>query len=367
MAKAQSTADQAGGPPDEQGYGDGVDGGQSGGDPRRDTLVDAATVAINGENDETMSEETFDERLERELFGWSLSQGMDTTALQKQEITFDLPTTTNGYPSDEMQLDTSMSMGSQAQYMQLDGTAVENTLLNDNNLNGREGGPLDSPASSQVQHGAGSHVEAVPEHRRQDAARDSALAQQMLPGNSVPVGGDHVRANSTQYAGDFTGTASTQASVIPEVSQNGVQQASVGRAQFSTAPTVPATVQPPAMPPPAAPASMLWSLRPSQRSKQPGEQIHDPSICGRLIAVTVILFRMGKANHASNLGQFTIDLIGKELWDQELPTYMNAPPLDDDNDAILPLLKGTVEILKNPERGDLVSAGFLEAIVVLMD
>ena len=82
------------------------------------------------------------------------------------------------------------------------------------------------------------------------------------------------------------------------------------------------------------------------------------------MAVLVILFRLGKANHAKLIGQFTIDLVGKRNWDEELPIFMSAPPEPEDVEAVMPLLDQAVLIIKFY---DPASSGFLEGIMSMMD
>lgn len=118
------------------------------------------------------------------------------------------------------------------------------------------------------------------------------------------------------------------------------------------------------MPPPAAPASMLWTLKPSNRAKWPNEQLHDPAFCRRLIAVAVILFRQGRARDTTALGQFTIDLIGENVWNEELPEYMRAEALSDDNEAVVPLLEQAAEIIRVD---DPASSAFLDGMLYMMN
>jgi hypothetical protein len=114
------------------------------------------------------------------------------------------------------------------------------------------------------------------------------------------------------------------------------------------------------MPPPTAPASMLSQLQPSRKAKAVAERIVDEAVIARLISVSVILFRQGGGANAKKLAQFTIDLVGKQKWDEELPAFMQAPPLPNDNDAVLPLLSGVVDILKPLDR---TSSAFLEGML----
>ena len=114
------------------------------------------------------------------------------------------------------------------------------------------------------------------------------------------------------------------------------------------------------MPPPAVPASILTQLQPSSRAKNGTERIEDEAVVARLISVCVILFRQGAATNAKKLAQFTIDLVGQQKWDAELPTFMQAPPLPNDNEAVLPLLAGRVKILKALDR---TSSAFLEGML----
>jgi hypothetical protein len=115
------------------------------------------------------------------------------------------------------------------------------------------------------------------------------------------------------------------------------------------------------MPPPVAPASMLWSLQPSNtRSKPADEQLSEPSVIGRLVSACVILFREGSGAEARKLGQFTIDLIGQEAWFEYLRIYMNAAPLPEDREQIMTLLYEAVLFMKHV---DLMSSAFLDGML----
>ena len=118
------------------------------------------------------------------------------------------------------------------------------------------------------------------------------------------------------------------------------------------------------MPPPSAPASMLWSLKSSSRAKWLTQKLNDPAIYRRLISVTVILFSQGRAKESKAVGQFTIDLIGEVIWNEELPSFMEAAALPDDKDSIFPLLNQAAEIIKVH---DPVSSAFLDGLMSLMD
>ena len=144
----------------------------------------------------------------------------------------------------------------------------------------------------------------------------------------------------------------------------GIMQHSGSHAQDATEPPAPPTSQAGAMPPPAAPASRLKCLQPSSRAKAFGQQQKDPAIGCRLIAAAVIMFRMGRANQARIIGQYTIDLIGKDTWEEILPEYMNAPPEPDDGDAVMPLLKGVSGLVGLT---DPLNAGFLEGVTAMMN
>lgn len=122
------------------------------------------------------------------------------------------------------------------------------------------------------------------------------------------------------------------------------------------------------MPPPTAPASLLWSLKPSKKAKKVNSEVNglqtDPSIYRRLIAAVVILFRMGKALEAKKLGQYTLDLVGKRAWDEELPTYLGAQQEPGDADAVVPLLEQTVLMIRYY---DPASSGYLQGMLSMMD
>ena len=118
------------------------------------------------------------------------------------------------------------------------------------------------------------------------------------------------------------------------------------------------------MPPPAAPASLLWSLKSSGRSKEKVHQIKDPAIGSRLTSSAVILFRLGKAKEAKAVGQFAVDLCGSDVWDESLPHYLDHPRIDDDERNLIPLLQ---EVASFITAVDPMSSAFLSGMVFLMD
>lgn len=114
------------------------------------------------------------------------------------------------------------------------------------------------------------------------------------------------------------------------------------------------------MPPPAAPASMLASITPSNRAKTHRETLTDPSILGRLVPAAVVLFRKGDAMMSKAIAQFTVDLVGKELWDEYLPIYQEAAEEPNDGDAVNGLLQEAIAIIRHYDQE---SAGFLNGML----
>lgn len=107
------------------------------------------------------------------------------------------------------------------------------------------------------------------------------------------------------------------------------------------------------MPPPSAPASMLFTIKPTNAI---GKRHGDPFICTRLIAVAVTLFRQGKAKEAKALAQFTVDTIEGELWIKYLHTYMGSETESVDVTFAHELVEEAREEL---QKIDPVRAGFL--------
>ena len=118
------------------------------------------------------------------------------------------------------------------------------------------------------------------------------------------------------------------------------------------------------MPPPAAPASMLWSIRPSDTARHEDDQTTDGFVYARLISAVVTLFRMGKGKESKAIAQYTIDLIGEELWKEQLAHYMSIGPEPDDGNWVPMLLSEAAEDLK---RVDPVSSGFLSILMAMLD
>lgn len=118
------------------------------------------------------------------------------------------------------------------------------------------------------------------------------------------------------------------------------------------------------MPPPAAPASMLWSIRPSDTARHGDDQTIDGFVYARLISAVVTLFRMGKGKESKAIAQYTIDLIGEKLWKEQLAHYMSIGPEPDDGNWVPMLLSEAAEDLK---RVDPVSSGFLSILMGLLD
>ena len=118
------------------------------------------------------------------------------------------------------------------------------------------------------------------------------------------------------------------------------------------------------MPPPAAPASMLWSIRPSDTARHEDDQTTDGFVYARLISAVVTLFRMGKGKESKAIAQYTIDLIGEKLWKEQLAHYMSIGPEPDDGNWVPMLLSEAAEDLK---RVDPVSSGFLSILMAMLD
>ena len=78
----------------------------------------------------------------------------------------------------------------------------------------------------------------------------------------------------------------------------------------------------------------------------------------------MILFRLGKANDAKAIGQFTIDLVAKRVWDEVLPGYLKAAPLRDDSLSWGILLDEAIDFIKDYDPG---SSRCLEKLVTMMD
>ncbi len=114
------------------------------------------------------------------------------------------------------------------------------------------------------------------------------------------------------------------------------------------------------MPPPAAPASLLYTIKPSDPSRHLRKGRDDHYHSCRLVLCTVILFRAGQAKEARTLGQFTIDLIGSARWSENLAMYTNAGP---DEDEMATLSDNLAHALWMLENFDTVQAGFLRLLI----
>lgn len=102
------------------------------------------------------------------------------------------------------------------------------------------------------------------------------------------------------------------------------------------------------MPPPAAPASLLTSVQRTAGLGEPNKVVQEDSyFLGYLAAVAVNLFRAGQNNAALDLSQYSVDLLGKEIWDDEVKDRLVWQPVVDlDNRN---LLEGVASILKESE------------------
>lgn len=54
------------------------------------------------------------------------------------------------------------------------------------------------------------------------------------------------------------------------------------------------------------------------------EDAKDLSVRCRLASVAVTLFRVGRANDACEIGQFAVDLLGKQMWDEVVKEYLET-------------------------------------------
>ena len=186
-------------------------------------------------------------------------------------------------------------------------------------------------------------MEEAPEESPKVPRQIAAKKQLQAAGNNLNGDSKPNRGNQATFNQDPA--ASPTNVQTNAVFANASQTTSLQPLQASTATGRNTSGTAASMPPPAAPASMLWSLQPSGRVNAAPELIGEPSVFGYLIPVCVILFRQGSAVEARKLGQYTIDLVGKKAWDAELPTYMAAPPLPDDRDQVMPLLRAAVQIV----------------------
>lgn len=119
-----------------------------------------------------------------------------------------------------------------------------------------------------------------------------------------------------------------------------------------------------ALGPPAAPASMFWTFEQGHRAKAPDDQVHDPYIVGRLVAAVIILFRAGDIKRAKVIGQFAIDVLGKERWHECLMPYLASKPDLGDRQAVHGLLEEAQQALTLLESH---SAVYLEGVMDGMD
>lgn len=200
-------------------------------------------------------------------------------------------------------------------------------------------------------------------------------------GSNLETSSGNMDSGSTTYHIEadvrVTQTTASQSSApaqrIVSVAGSPVQPQSTGDSTahnsdvLASAPTAPAPqVQTqPLMPPPAAPASMLANLKESWRAI-PDKRLTDPSIVGHLLPAIVILFRLGKAKQSEMIGQFAVDLIGEELWRQELPEYLNAPSRKDDEANLQHLLVGAIRIIRMTD-SDAERAGYLDGLCAALE
>jgi hypothetical protein len=187
---------------------------------------------------------------------------------------------------------------------------------------------------------------------RQIAAGEEA-AEKHLNGDVEPDNGTQATFNQDAA----TSSTSVQTNAI---FANASQTSSLQPLQRSSAADGNTSDTAASMPPPAAPASMLSSLQSSGRVNAAPKLIGELSVIGYLIPACVTLFRQDSAAEARKLGQYTIDLVGKEAWNAELPTYMAAPPEPDDREQVVPLLQAAVKIIAYY---DLTCSAFLDGMM----
>ena len=109
---------------------------------------------------------------------------------------------------------------------------------------------------------------------------------------------------------------------------------------------------------------MFWTFETSTRAKNPEDQIQDLYIICRLVAVVVILFRAGKIKYAKVIGQFAVDLVGKEKWHEYLPLCLNSQSISCDIQTVNGLLEEVHEQLKPLDE---YNAAYLEGVMATMD
>lgn len=99
------------------------------------------------------------------------------------------------------------------------------------------------------------------------------------------------------------------------------------------------------MPPPAAPANLLTSCVRNGGLDEPNKDVQeDTYFRGYLACVAVNLFRAGQNNAARDLSQFSVDLLGKKIWDDEVTDRLVWQPVENLDNRLL--LEGVGFVLK---------------------
>lgn len=95
---------------------------------------------------------------------------------------------------------------------------------------------------------------------------------------------------------------------------------------------------------PPSPGRLLTSLRVSDNAV-PRLGARDIYFAGRLASACVILIRDGRISQAGWLGQWSVDMVGKELWDRMVVQHASAPRDVRDDEEWVRYLLGEVAIV----------------------
>lgn len=95
---------------------------------------------------------------------------------------------------------------------------------------------------------------------------------------------------------------------------------------------------------PPSPEGWLTSFRVSDNAV-PRLGARDIYFAGRLASACVILIRDGRISQAGWLGQWSVDMVGKELWDRMVVQYASAPREEGDDERWVCYLLGEVAIV----------------------
>lgn len=320
--------------------------------PRKDSVVDPSLES----NDKAMAQDDADSEWERELFGPpSKDDASDVVDDQNQPRK---KSASNGDThADVMQVDdvdapvvavdcTEAANTQQLAVNEKRDSKSEQPILFDRN--GNQNGTAKAPAQGMQLDGTTAAAQ-EDHHSKLAAQTDSGVGSQPA---SLQLG----NPASTETTSQQNGATLSNGGDVTAASQNQVQMEQANS-------SAPENGQLGAMPPPAAPASMLYNIRASDTAKSTREQQKDPFVCSRLASAVVTLFRMGKAREAKALGQFAIDLMGEESWDEWLPLYMDEPPGKDDAEWVMTLLGDVAIALKTV---DPASSGFLSILMSFM-